>query len=67
MRWLNQQYLMQADPGRLAKLLVQHLENLGIVETDSPDPIEVIKAQQGRAQTVVELATNSVLIVIGFK
>lgn len=57
--WLNQQYLIKADPARIAELLKPHLEALAIDYTLGPDLIEVVKVQQSRVQTLVELAQVS--------
>jgi glutamyl-tRNA synthetase len=57
--WLNQQYLMQAEPARIAKLLPSHLEKLAVDYTHGADLIEVIKLQQSRSNTLVELAQIS--------
>jgi glutamyl-tRNA synthetase len=54
--WLNQHYIKNADPRRLAHLLSPHLGNLGIDPSVGPDPVEVVKAQQERAKTLVEMA-----------
>ncbi|TCO80987.1 glutamyl-tRNA synthetase [Plasticicumulans lactativorans] len=56
LRWLNQQYLMQADPLRLATLLRPHLAAIGIEPEDTEHLVEVVKAHVARAQTLVELA-----------
>lgn len=57
--WLNQQYLIKADPARIAELLKPHLEALAIDYTPGPDLIEVVKVQQSRVQTLLELAEIS--------
>jgi len=54
--WLNQHYIKQDSPERLARLLSPHMGALGIDPTDGPDLIEVVKAQQERAKTLVEMA-----------
>lgn len=58
--WLNQQYLIHAEPLRMANLLKSHLDQLSIDYTQGPDLIEVVQAQQGRFQTLVELAQMSI-------
>lgn len=57
--WLNQQYLQHADPQRIARLLSPHLGRLGLDPSLGPDPVEVVRAQGGRAKTLVELAEIS--------
>lgn len=56
LRWLNQQYLKDADPARVAHLLSSHLGDLDIDPSDGPDLLAVVKAQRERASTLVELA-----------
>jgi glutamyl-tRNA synthetase len=57
--WLNQQYIINGEPGRIARLLSPHLGRLGIDPAQGPPLVEVVRAQQGRAQTLVELAEIS--------
>jgi len=57
--WLNQHYITQADPVYLARELSWHLGRLGIDPADGPPVVEVVRAQQGRARTLVELAAIS--------
>jgi len=57
--WLNQHYITQADPAHLARELSWHLGQLDIDPSDGPELIEVVRAQQGRAKTLVELAAIS--------
>ena len=59
LRWLNQQYLKSADPGRIAHLFSSHLGDLGIDPADGPDLTAVIEAQRERATTLIELAEIS--------
>jgi glutamyl-tRNA synthetase len=54
--WLNQQYIINGDPLRIAHLLSPHMGRLGIDPSQGPDLVEVVRAQQGRAKTLVELA-----------
>ena len=56
LRWLNQQYLKDADPARVAHLLSSHLGDLDIDPSDGPDLLAVVEAQRERASTLVELA-----------
>jgi len=57
--WLNQQYLQQADPTRIARLLSPHMGHLGIDPSEGPALADVVKAQAARAKTLVELAEIS--------
>ncbi|CAK0764681.1 glutamyl-tRNA synthetase [Gammaproteobacteria bacterium] len=57
--WLNQHYLQNGEPTRIARLLSPHLGHLDIDPSQGPDLVEVVKAQQGRAKTLVELASIS--------
>lgn len=59
LRWLNQQYIKQADPARIAHLLASHLGARGIDPAAGPDPVAIIEAQRERAATLVELADIS--------
>jgi len=57
--WLNQQYIKQADGARLAALLGEQLDRLGVEHGDGPPLAEVVEAQRERAQTLVEMAEQS--------
>ena len=57
--WLNQHYIKENDPKRIAHLLSPHMGNLGIDPSQGPDLVEVVKAQQERAKTLVEMAEIS--------
>jgi glutamyl-tRNA synthetase len=57
--WLNQQYIINDDPKRIAHLLSYHMGQLGIDPAGGPDLVEVVEAQQGRAKTLVEMAQIS--------
>ena len=57
--WLNQQYIINDDPKRIAHLLSYHMGQLGIDPAGGPDLVEVAEAQQGRAKTLVEMAQIS--------
>ena len=54
--WLNQQYIKNSDPEHIAHHLSWHLGKLGIDPSEGPDILEVIKVQQDRAKTLVEMA-----------
>ncbi|MCK9489643.1 MAG: glutamate--tRNA ligase [Xanthomonadales bacterium] len=57
--WLNQQYLIAAEPTMLAPLLAGHLQALGLDPTQGPDPAQVVPAMRERAQTLAEMADKS--------
>ena len=57
--WLNQQYIKEGDPAHIAHLLSWHLGQLDIDPTEGPPLVEVVKAQQERAQTLKEMAQIS--------
>lgn len=60
LQWLNQHYIKNSDPKRVAHHLSYHLGKLGIdPATGCSDIVEVIKAQRDRAKTLAEMATNS--------
>ncbi|MDX1824632.1 MAG: hypothetical protein R3354_07925, partial [Thiohalomonadales bacterium] len=65
--WLNQQYLKNDDPARIAHLLSPHMGNLGIDPTEGPDLVEVVTAQQERASTLVEMAQISTFFYRDFE
>lgn len=54
--WLNQQYLKDASPARLGDLLLPHLENLGIQTENNEHLQQIIRLQQERSKTLVEMA-----------
>jgi glutamyl-tRNA synthetase len=57
--WLNQHYIKSDDPKRIAHLLSPHMGELGIDPAEGPDLVDVVKAQQERAKTLVEMAQLS--------
>jgi glutamyl-tRNA synthetase len=57
--WLNQHYIKQSDPKRIAHLLSPHMGDLGIDPAEGADLVEVVKAHQERARTLVEMAQMS--------
>ncbi len=57
--WLNQQYIKNSSPEHVASHLSWHMGQLGIDPAEGPALIEVVKTQQERAKTLVEMATNS--------
>lgn len=66
LQWLNQQYLIAAEPEHIAHHLSIHLGKLGIDPSAGPDILEVAKAQQERAKTLVEMAEISEFIYRDF-
>ncbi len=54
--WLNQQYIKEDNPERIAHLLSVHMGELGIDPAVEPPLADVVAAQQERAQTLKELA-----------
>jgi glutamyl-tRNA synthetase len=65
--WLNQHYIKASDPGRIAHLLSPRLGDLGIDPATGPDLVEVVKAQQERAKTLVEMAEISAFFYADFE
>ena len=57
--WLNQHYIKNDDPARIAHLLSTHIGDLGIDPAEGPDLVEVVCLQQERAKTLVEMAEIS--------
>jgi len=64
--WLNQHYVTNAEPTHIAHQLSWHLGNLDIDPSEGPELVEVVKAQQGRAKTLVEMAEISEFIYRDF-
>ncbi|NOZ11737.1 MAG: glutamate--tRNA ligase [Gammaproteobacteria bacterium] len=64
--WLNQHYIKEDDPKRIARLLSPLLGDLDIDPTQGPDLVEVVKAQQERAKTLVEMAEISAFVYKDF-
>jgi glutamyl-tRNA synthetase len=65
--WLNQQYIMASDPAHIAHHVSVHLGDLGIDPSQGPDILEVVKAQQERAKTLVEMAQISAFFYKDFE
>lgn len=57
--WINQHYIKESDPARVAHLLSVHMGDLDIDPALGPDLVEVVKVQRERAKTLVELAEVS--------
>ena len=56
LQWINQQYIKEDKPARIAHLLSVHMGELGIDPTEGPSLELVVEAQRERAKTLVELA-----------
>lgn len=65
--WLNQHYIKESNPLHIAHLLSPHLGRLGIDPSAGPDLVEVVKAQQERAKTLVEMAEISAFFYRDFE
>ena len=59
LHWLNQHYIKEDKPERIAHLLSLHMGNRGIDPATGPDLVEVARVQQERAKTLVEMAEIS--------
>ena len=57
--WINQHYIKQSEPARIARLLSPLMGDLGIDPAEGPDLVEVVRQQQERAKTLVEMAEIS--------
>ncbi len=64
--WLNQHYIKNDDPARIARLLSAHMGDLGIDPAEGPDLVEVVRVQQERAKTLVEMAEISAFFYSDF-
>ncbi|MCP3869819.1 MAG: glutamate--tRNA ligase [Gammaproteobacteria bacterium] len=64
--WLNQHYIKESDPLHIAHLLSPHMGRLGIDPSQGADLIDVVKAQQERAKTLVEMADISQFVYKDF-
>jgi len=67
LQWLNQHYIKNDDPARIAHLLSPHIGALGIDPCEGPALIEVVKAMQERAKTLVEMAELSAFFYRDFE
>ncbi len=56
--WLNQHYIKESDPAHIAHHLSYHLSKLEIDPTNGPNLLDVIKVNQERSKTLVEMAHN---------
>jgi glutamyl-tRNA synthetase len=58
LQWLNQQYIKSSSPEHIAHHLSWHLGQRDIDPANGPALTEVVKTQQERAKTLVEMADN---------
>jgi len=65
--WLNQHYIKNDTPERIARLLSPHMGDLGIDPATGPDLVEVVTAQQERASTLVQMAQISAFFYRDFE
>ena len=56
--WLNQQYIMAAEPAELVEQLREQMEKVGIDPAQGPEPLQIIEAYRERAETLRELAAT---------
>lgn len=57
--WLNEHYIKNGDPVRLAKYLGEFLEKQGLDPTSGPSLQAVVRTLQDRAKTLVEMADGA--------
>jgi glutamyl-tRNA synthetase len=57
--WLNQHYIKSDDPARIARLLSPFMGEIGIDPAPYPPLVDVVRVQQERAKTLVEMAELS--------
>jgi glutamyl-tRNA synthetase len=57
--WLNQHYIKNDDPARIARLLSPFMGDMGIDPAPYPPLVDVVRIQQERAKTLVEMAQIS--------
>jgi len=67
LQWLNQHYIKSDDPARIAHLLSPFMGALGIDPAEGPELVEVVKAMQERAKTLVEMAELSAFFYRDFE
>ncbi len=56
--WVNQEYIKNSKPEHIAHQLSWHLGQLDIDPSDGPALVDVVRPQQERARTLVEMAEN---------
>ncbi len=65
--WLNQQYIKNSDPEHVARHLSPLMGELGVDPAPYPPLAGVVKAQNERAKTLVEMAQSSVYFYKDFE
>ncbi|HEB98512.1 MAG TPA: glutamate--tRNA ligase [Thiotrichales bacterium] len=65
--WLNQHYIKSSPPEHVARHLSYHLGRLNVDPAPEPPLHEVVRAQQERAKTLVEMARNSLFFYQDFE
>ena len=65
--WLNQNYIKTSAPAHVARHLSWHLGRKDIDPSTGPDLVDVVRIQQERAKTLVEMADNSVFFYRDFE
>ncbi len=65
--WLNQHYIKTSSPAHIAHHLSWHMGRLDIDPAEGPPLEEVVKAQQERAKTLVEMAEISAFFYRDFE
>jgi glutamyl-tRNA synthetase len=65
--WLNQHYIKNDDPARIARLLSPFMGDMGIDPAPYPPLVDVVRAQQERARTLVEMAEISAFFYRDFE
>lgn len=59
--WLNQHYIKTSPAEHIARHLTHHFTRMGIDPTQGPNLLEVVKIQQERCKTLVEMAQASAI------
>ena len=57
--WLNQHYIKTSSPEHIVDHLIWHMEQQEIDLAEGPALLDVVKLQQERVKTLVEMAANS--------
>jgi len=65
--WINQQYIKNAEPGRLVADLRWQLESLGVQAEEGFDMEGLVRAQQERSTTLREMAQASLFFFQEFE
>ena len=59
LQWINQQYLMNLEPVKVAKQLAFYMMEHGIKIEDGPALVEIVMLLRERSKTLVEMVENS--------